>query len=248
MYQQNDDFTLGGLLDPAWLTGGVDQMGQWAPGCYDNDRSIRQPGHHPPGTYSFITVDPSPSEYWGIHWWLFDEDNQFLILMDSKRTRLTPEQFLYRDIETGHYSGLIHDWWENALTRDLPLNTVVVEINAAQRWLLSQPHIQRWTQTTGVTFTPHTTNRNKHDPEFGLESLGAWFKHGRIRIPNATPHDRLTVHPFINEALKYPNAKTTDMLMSAWFATLHTQSGYARKNQQGPTMTAWAPHARRGIR
>jgi hypothetical protein len=224
MFQQRDDITYGGLVQPAWINGGQDDDGNLCPGSLDTDRASGAAIKTLIGTNSFISIDPSPTEFWGILWNVWDEHTQTINVLDAKRTRLTPEELLYLDLDTGQFSGLLHDWHLRALNLGHPLTHVIVEINAAQRWLLTQPHVQRWQSLTGVTLVPHSTNRNKNDPEYGVETLGAWFKHGRIRLPNGTPSSRLAMSPLLDELLRYPNAKTTDMVMSMWFAALFTHT------------------------
>ena len=61
-YQQEDGAALGGLVDPAWITGDVDNDGYPAPGCLDKERAMGEvPAHLTDGSgWSFVTVDPSP--------------------------------------------------------------------------------------------------------------------------------------------------------------------------------------------
>jgi hypothetical protein len=231
MFQQDDTDTFGGLVHREWLEGGMDDDGHIAPGCYDTDRKMREPQPLLNGAFSFMTIDPSPTEYWGIEWWLWDDQREALILMDCKRTRLTPEQFLYLDLDSGQFSGLLHDWHRQSVLLGHAITHVVVEINAAQRWLLSQPHVQRWQTLTGVTLVPHSTGINKNDAEYGVETLGGWFKHGKIRIPTGDPQSRLAADPLIKELLNYPNGKTTDMVMSTWFATLSVHKHFTGRQQ-----------------
>jgi hypothetical protein len=106
MYQQRDDVVLGGLVEQAWLEGGVDSNGHLAPGCYDRERKLVPPDGLQAG---FLAIDPSPSEFWGIGWWAWD--GQRLSLVKCKRTRLTSSGFLNYDLDTHNFSGLLHDWW-----------------------------------------------------------------------------------------------------------------------------------------
>ncbi len=217
-YQQRDDIVLGGLVQQAWLEGGVDADGFLAPGCYDRDRGLRPPDGMQAG---FLTIDPSPSEFWGIGWWAWD--GQRLSLVRCKRTRLQASGFLDYNIESGRFAGLLQDWWYESQATNAPINLVVVEINAAQKYLVTQPHVQKWQTTTGCTINPHITARNKADPEWGVESLERWFKNGLVRLPFAGPEARLNIHPLVDEAKKYPTGATTDMVMMAWFAALTTR-------------------------
>lgn len=220
-YQQNDGDIVGGLVDPAWLHGGIDQEGYGAPGCFDKHRVHGEvPEHLKDVGWSFVTVDPSPTEWWGIIWWVFDEATNNRYIVETHRKRLGPEQFLSIDMDTFEFSGLMVDLRARSITQGAPIDTVIVEVNAAQRWLLQQPHVQRWMQATGVRFVPHTTHTNKSDPKFGVESIGDFFRQGRVRIPHKDIAARKAAEPLVTELLAYPDGDTDDLVMSVWFHTL----------------------------
>jgi hypothetical protein len=124
---------------------------------------------------------------------------------------------------------------------------VVVEINAAQKWLVTQPHVQKWQTTTGCHINPHITARNKADPEYGVESLERWFKNGHIRLPFGGPEARLNIHPLVDEAKKYPTGATTDMVMMTWFATLTSRWLSPRKEEGRYRKTGLDVNAQRGL-
>jgi hypothetical protein len=128
------------------------------------------------------------------------------------------------------FSGLLVDMWMEANQLGIPLTHVVVEVNAAQRWLLSQPHVQRWSANTGVSFVPHTTSINKQDPKYGLESIGDLFRQGRIRIPWGSIGARTRCNNLIEEATRYPDHDTTDLVMSTWFHKLAVENLYAPRD------------------
>ena len=222
MYQQEDGDIVGSLIDPAWISGGTDNDGYHSPGCLDRDRNINEPPPHlaDGNGWSFVTVDPSPTEWWGIIWWLYDPDTNRRYVIDIIRRRLNPEQFLSLDLDSMQFTGLMVDLRERSHHLHIPIRHVIVEVNAAQRWLLSQPHVQRWSADTGIVFVPHTTTINKQDPKFGFESIGDLFRQGHIRLPWAGPASRAKVNDLIREATTYPEAETDDLLMSVWFSKL----------------------------
>jgi hypothetical protein len=227
-YQQEDHYGSAGLVREEWITGGVDEDGYPAPGCLDKDRAI---GVIPPhlldgGGFSFVTVDPSPTEWWGVIWWLYDPVTTNRYIVDMWRRRMAPQDFITIDYDTAEFSGLITEIRDASIKARAPITHVVVEINAAQRWLLQQPHVQRWQQATGVTFLPHSTNVNKADPKYGVESIGDLFRQGQIRLPYQTPASREKVSYLVNELLRYPG-DTTDLVMSTWFHTLTVNNVYA---------------------
>lgn len=251
MYQQQDGDVLGGLVDPAWITGGVDGDGYPAPGCLDKERVFADPPAHllNGNGWSFITVDPSPTEWWGVIWWLYDPDSGNRYIVDLHRRRMNPEQFLSLDLNDFTYSGLIDDLFRQSLDLGIPVTHVVVEVNAAQRWLLSQPHVQRWSASTGVVFVPHTTSVNKQDPKYGLESIGDLFRQGMIRIPWGDMTSRINCQHLVDEATRYPDHDTTDLLMSTWFHKLAVENHYNPRKDGMYRMNrpGWMGYARRGI-
>jgi hypothetical protein len=251
IYQQEEGTDVGGLVDPAWIEGGVDAEGYYAPGCRDTERSI---GEVPPhlidsDAWSFLTVDPSPTEFWAVIWWVYDPDTDRRYIINLWRQRMNPEDFLSLDLNTFDWSGLIPEVSAEANNLGLPITHVVVEVNAAQRWLLSQPHVQRWMEQTGQVFVPHTTTVNKRDPKFGFESIGDLFRQGMIRIPWQTPQSRLQMGYLIQEAITYPDGDTDDTLMSTWFQKLAVENHYTPRQEGMYRMSrpGWVSTARRGI-
>lgn len=251
MYQQEDGDVVGGLVDPVWITGGVDADGYPAPGCLDKQRGLLDPPEHllNGNGWSFITVDPSPTEWWGIIWWLYDPDSQNRYVIDLHRQRMNPEQFLSLDLATFEWSGLMHELYWEANELGIPFTHVVVEVNAAQRWLLSQPHVQKWSAMTGVVFVPHTTSINKQDPKYGLESIGDLFRQGSIRLPWGDVASRMRGQFLIDEATRYPDHDTTDLLMSTWFSKLAVENHYNPRKDGLYRLSrpSWLGSARRGI-
>ncbi len=251
MYQQQDGDTVGGLVDPAWIMGGLDAEGYPAPGCLDKDRVIGEvPAHLMNGNgWSFVTVDPSPTEFWGIIWWVYDPDSNTRYALDIVKRRLNPEQFLSLDLSTFDWDGLMVEFTQRAIEEGAPITHVIFEVNAAQRWFLSQKHVQKWMEMTGQTFVPHTTHVNKADPKYGLESIGDLFRQGFIRLPWGNPSARLKVNNLIEEATRYPDHDTTDLIMSTWFGKLAVENHYTPRREGMYQMSRpdWLTGARRGI-
>ncbi|HSN10521.1 MAG TPA: hypothetical protein VLS51_00220 [Propionibacteriaceae bacterium] len=229
-YQQEDGSSVGGLVDPAWITGDVDTDGYPAPGCLDRKRSLGVvPPHLTDGNgWSFVTVDPSPTQWWGVIWWIYDPATNNRYIIDVVRRRLSAPQFLSLDMTSFEYSGVAEDIRRRSNDLGAPIQMVMVEVNAAQRWLLQQPHIQEWVKATGVTFVPHTTTVNKSDPKYGVESIADYFRQGRVRIPWDGPMTRAKIEPLISELQNYPDGETTDLVMSTWFHTLAVNNHFAR--------------------
>ena len=251
MYQQEDGDTVGGLVDPVWIMGGIDAEGYPAPGCLDKDRAIGEiPAHLLNGNgWSFVTVDPSPTEFWGVIWWVYDPESSTRYVIDIIKRRMNPEQFLSLDLNDFTWSGLMVELTHDANNLGAPITHVIFEVNAAQRWFLSQRHVQKWMEMTGQIFVPHTTSVNKADPKFGLESIGDLFRQGFIRLPWSNPGTRLKVNYLIEEATRYPDHDTDDLIMSTWFGKLAVENHYTPRRQGMYQMTRpeWLMGTRRGI-
>ena len=207
--------------------------------------------------WSFVTVDPSPTEWWGVIWWLYDPVTNLRYALDIIRARLNPEQFLAIDLDRAReglsaYSGVLENLRTASNRARVPISHVIVEVNAAQRWLIQQPYVQRWMDGTGIAIVPHGTYANKADPKYGLESIGDLFRQGIIRLPYADFASRNKVQDLVKEALSYGGDRddTTDLLMSTWFGKLAVENhysprGYDRLNfQDRPT---WMRGASRGL-
>jgi hypothetical protein len=251
LYQQEEGAGAGGLVDPAWLEGGVDADGFVSPGCEDRERVLGEvPPHLMGGNgWSFLTVDPSPTEFWAVIWWVFDPDTERRYVVNLWRQRMNPEDFISLSLDSFEWSGLIPEVTGEANLLGAPITHVVVEVNAAQRWLLSQPHVQKWQELTGQVFVPHTTSINKRDPKFGFESIGDLFRQGMIRLPWGSPMSRLQMAYLTQEALGYPDYDTDDVLMAVWFQKLAVENHYTPR-QQGMYRLAtprWLSGTRRGM-
>ena len=82
-----------------------------------------------------------------------------------------------------------------------------------------------------MAFVPHTTSVNKADPKYGVESIGDYFRQGRIRIPYQSPTSRLKASELVDELLRYPDGQTTDLVMSTWFHTLAVNNHYSPRQK-----------------
>lgn len=91
---------------------------------------------------------------------------------------------------------------------------LIIENVAAQDYL-----VQLLQGAVAVPIKPFTTGKNKVDPTFGLEAMGAELAAGKWIIPNRNGVCDPEVQEWINEMLSYsPAAHTGDRLMASWFA------------------------------
>ena len=58
-----------------------------------------------------MTVDPSPTKYWGIEWWVYQPSSEMRYLMDLVRQKMEAPDFLAYN--NGTYSGLVEEWWQS---------------------------------------------------------------------------------------------------------------------------------------
>ena len=223
VYQQEDDESDSMLIDRVWITGGLGKDGVQYQGCIDNDRL---PGQVPEGLsppiISIITVDPSPSQFWGIQWWLYQPETNLRYLVDLARVELTAEQLLGYDTTTREYSGILEDWTNRAFSYGYPISHIIVEINAAQRFLLAHDFVRKWQSRQMLNIIPHTTHRNKFDEKLGIEALlPPLYRTAAVRLP--TMRGNWKTLALVDELTKWtPDKKNgTDLVMANWFAELH---------------------------
>lgn len=226
VYQQEDLDAGNYLIERTWATGGIGSDGVQYPGCIDNDR---KPGYIPPHLHqpiiSIASVDPSPSEFWAVQWWLYQPKTNLRYLIDLERCKLTAEELLGYSVGTGEYSGIMDDWQHRSRNLGYPITHWIIEVNAAQRFLLAHDFVRRWQALHKVNVVPHTTHRNKIDETLGVEALlPPLWRTGQIRLP--TMRDNWKTLAFLDEMTTWTRDKKrgTDLVMAHWFAELHAPS------------------------
>jgi hypothetical protein len=225
VFQQEDVDPAQSLVHDLWVNGGKDpKTGVIYGGCKDYDRDIAE---LPPGIRniraSLVTVDPSPTRYWSVQWWVYVDplgDGSKLegtrYLMDHYRGPMMASQFLDWNGTEGRFTGLIEEWWQRCKEKFV-FTHLIVEANGAQRFMLQYEHFRRWSTTHSVIIIPHETGRNKSDPNFGIGIIQPQWRFGRVRLPYHGPEARAASDYLINEVTRYPNALTDDALMAHWF-------------------------------
>ena len=145
VYQQEDIDMSNTLIERVWATGGLGNDGVLYPGCIDNDR---MPGYIPEGLshpyISVASVDPSPTQFWAIEWWIYQPETNLRYLVDIERRKLNAEELLGYNVSTSEYSGVMEEWQERSERLGYPISHWIVEINAAQRFLLAHDFVRRW--------------------------------------------------------------------------------------------------------
>jgi hypothetical protein len=223
VYQQEDMEAGAYLIERVWATGGMGTDGVLYPGCVDRDR---RPGFIPPNlrqpVISIASVDPSPTQFWAVQWWLYQPETNLRYLIDAERCKLTAEELLGYSVGSGEYSGIMDQWQERSADMGYPISHWIVEVNAAQRFLLAHDFVRRWQALHGVNVIPHTTTRNKLDENLGVEALlPPLWRTGQVRLPTMTENWKTLA--FIDEMTSWTRDKKrgTDLVMAHWFAELH---------------------------
>jgi hypothetical protein len=235
VYQQQDGSPGMVLVDPAWIKGGVDARGVPNDGSLDETRDLWETpaGLNLARCWSFVTVDPSPTQYWAVIWWLYDDVTKRRYIIGLHRAKMKSTGFLDYDLDDQKYGGLMEEWYIKSVAMHIPLEAIVLEVNAAQRWLFQSPHAMKWGRTRNVRLLPHSTNVNKNDPKYGVECLGPLFQQNLIRLPFQGMTTRSVMADLIEEATHYPHTRTTDIVMSMWFHDLAVRNHYAPRKDGG---------------
>lgn len=223
VYQQEDLDLDSRLIDRTWVTGGMGMDGVMYPGCIDVDR---QPAHIPPNLaqpwVSIVAIDPSPTMFWAFVWIIYQPEQNLYHVVDIERVKLTAEEVLGFDTTTRVYSGVMEEWQERSYTMGYPISHWVVEINAAQRFLLQHDFVRKWQARHNVNIIPHTTSRNKLDEQAGVEALlPPLIRSGAMRFPTMRANWKTLAA--VDELTKWTRDKKngTDIVMALWMAVLN---------------------------
>lgn len=216
LMQQKDVDPAGALVPRVFVEGGM-WNGVDLPGCLDQDRSLCQlPDLRHDRLVSVISVDPSPTKFWAVQWWIYDPNTEFRWLMDLHRGAMDAPDFLDR-LSNGVFVGIAHDWVQRGHDLGWPISHIIVERNAAQRFLLQYDHVTEWSASNGVSIVPHDTHAsNKADADFGVQTLRPQYMYGRVRLPYGDVHTRSIVDDLISEVTVWPDGRTDDCVMAQW--------------------------------
>ena len=223
VYQQEDLDLDARLVDRTWITGGKGVDGVEYVGCIDNDR---QPGFITRGLarpwVSIVSVDPSPTMFWALTWFIYQPESNLFHVVDIARQKLTAEELLGYDTGSGVYSGIMQEWQDRSHDMGYPISHWVVEINAAQRFLLAHDFVRKWQTRENVNVVPHTTGRNKLDENLGVEALlPPLLRTGAIRFP--TMRNNWKTLAAVEELTSWHRDKKngTDIVMALWMGVLN---------------------------
>ena len=221
VYQQEDIAIGNTLVNPIWISGGLDPETQiFHQGCWDVERRIGSVKDFKGiSGYSVVTVDPSPTKFWAVMWWFYEPERQFFHLIDMVRQPMEAPDFLDYNIQGRRYSGLLEEWVARSKELGLPITNLIMESNAAQKFMNQYNYWKNWSAVNSIDITPHQTNSsNKSHEEYGVQTISPHFRHGRVRLPgDLLSGSRHAVNQFVKEVTEYPSGMTDDTVMSFWF-------------------------------
>lgn len=224
LYQQEDVDPDKVLVQRVWIDGGINPVsGEKHPGCWDHDRGIAEvPAGISSPWMSIATCDPSPTRYWSIQWWLYEKATERRYLLDLIRQPMEIDDFLDWDYAKARFTGFMQDWQLRSIALGVPISHWIVEINAT-RFLHQHDHWKRFQALHRVALIPHTTQSNRNDKDFGVQTIGPHYKFGRVRLPGKTKVDggsapaRQTSMRLVDEVTRFPDSSTDDCVLAHWF-------------------------------
>jgi hypothetical protein len=102
-----------------------------------------------------------------------------------------------------------------------PLHEIRVESNGLQSQIFQYDmDLVRALALKGVRLTPHNTNKNKWDSEFGVEASAPLFSAGLEEIPWGNAQTRAAFQPLIEQLIQFPMGIRSDIVMADWFCEL----------------------------
>lgn len=232
VYQQEDTDPANVLVLPVWINGGKGADGIDYPGCWDTHRGFAYTRDDLPvglsqPWYSVVGVDPSPTMYWAIEWWLYHPASEQRFLLDIHRSKMDAPDLLDWNENYKTFHGIMQDWQTRSVDLGVPIQTWIIEQNAAQRFILQNDAIKRWQRLHSVNILGHNTiAQNKLDETYGIQMLGPRYQYGNVRLPGKTGNwssaRAVVSNTLVREATRYPEKGTTDDCLHAqWFVEYH---------------------------
>jgi hypothetical protein len=138
---------------------------------------------------------------------------------------------------------------------------VVVEINAFQKGLLEDDHILEIQERFGFRLVPHTTTRNKSDPDIGVPSMAMAMVRHEITLPWADEESVTNMGILLDQlhiwrpglkgnrpggGAKYVAGKDTvpqDLTMCLWFDYIQWRATRDTPSYPAPDVASWRSSA-----
>jgi hypothetical protein len=173
-----------------------------------------QPQHRPYGMDGLLVVgglDPAAAGFTAMVVLGLDRRTGVRWLLDVVNKRAMPPHEMRAEIER--------------LTERYGISEWRVEKNAYQASIVQDQLIRTFLSARGCLISPHHTNSNKWDPDFGVASMSTLFEGWRenanlIRLPSRTQSESMKalVEQFVSWM---PETKgLTDIVMAFWFAEI----------------------------
>jgi hypothetical protein len=241
VYQQEDVDPEDALVPRFFIDGGTYEGVDYE-GCWDNNR---EPGQLPALfknlprnslVLSIITADPSPTKYWAVQWWLYvqvpgqERYMGYRFLIDQVFKPMGANDLLDYDTTTSQWEGLLVDWAKRALALGVPIKWLILEVNAAQKFMKQYKFFKTWLNDHQIKLKPHHTHINKLDPKLGVTTIRSQYEYGRVRLPGSKT-GRYTAEDLYLQVTRYPDALYDDCVMAHWF--LEYQLQYIVRRSKG---------------
>lgn len=228
-YQQEDTDPDNVLVRKLWISGGEDENRVEFPGCWDDDRGLCElPRGLKGDLFSYATVDPSPSKFWSVQWWIYHPESEQRFLMDLVRQQMPARGLLDYDIDERELVGLMPEWQDRSQRLGWPIRYWIVEAVAAQKWLAGYAAGDLFLSKYDAQIVRHQTNINKGDPQYGVTMLSTLYRQGRVRLPGKQSNgSRLASLKLVDEVTRWPKGATDDCVMAQWFGEWNLERLYS---------------------
>lgn len=138
----------------------------------------------------------------------------------------TPSAFSMVDLQTQEAGGIagalsvMEEW--HAL---YGLTDWYYEDNAGQVEFFRDPRFKELSARLGLVVRPHTTGKNKQDPEYGISSMAPLYHNGTINLPYGTTEARRKVNLLLDQLALWTTdgiirgrRRKSDVKMASWFS------------------------------
>ena len=193
MFQQNPSPEGTAIIRPEWFNSCKDR----SRGGYEGIKEVATAG-----VSRVCSIDPSPNNYHGI------------IVADILWAR---DQFYCVVIEAKHMRSNLRDLTEDLrrIWHSYNIDYLVFEQSTFSKWFFEDPVYQELRENFRTI--KHKTAANKHDAEYGIQSLAGDFEFNRISLPYGDSEGIKMTDLLGKEALHYPDGDYDDILMALWF-------------------------------
>lgn len=220
VYQQEDSDPARILVQPVWLSGGFDPVtGLEVPGSYDRERGFHEWPQDVGPLVDYVSVDPSAGNWWVAEWWALQPESRHAYLIEGRRRKIQAGAMLDWDNAQQKFTGWMQEMQEHSYELARPIRVWVIEAVAAHKYLFQFEHFRRWKLAFPQVFViPHQTQKNKLDPELGVEALmPTRYRSGMKHLPKARGIEALNyLRTKEKELTTYPFAETDDTVMADW--------------------------------